>query len=282
MHSGLTIDQIIDFALKEDIGHGDHTTLSTVPAEKRGKMALFVKEDGILAGVNLARQIYHHFNPDISMQIILQDGSAITRGDIAFVVEGHVQSLLSCERLVLNFMQRLSGISTRTNKMVKLLEGTNAKILDTRKTTPLLRELEKMAVRIGGGQNHRFGLFDMILIKDNHVDFAGGITKALTQTKQYLSEKNLDLEIEIEVRNMEELREAIDAGIASRILIDNFTPEKMKEAVSFVNGRVKTEASGGITLENLRQYAETGVDYISSGALTHHIKSLDLSLKALD
>ncbi|KAF5046111.1 Nicotinate-nucleotide pyrophosphorylase [carboxylating] [anaerobic digester metagenome] len=281
MHSGLTIEQIIDFALKEDIGHGDHTTLSTVPANKRGKMALFVKEDGILAGVDLARQIFHHYNPDISMQIILRDGSAISKGDIAFLVEGPVQSLLTCERLVLNFMQRLSGIATQTNKMVKILEGTNTKILDTRKTTPLLRELEKMAVRIGGGHNHRFGLFDMILIKDNHVDFAGGITKALNQTKQYLADKKLDLEIEIEVRNMEELQEALEAGIASRVLIDNFKPDKMKEAVAFVNGRVLTEASGGITIDNLREYAETGVDFISSGALTHHIKSLDLSLKAL-
>ncbi|HPS84336.1 MAG TPA: carboxylating nicotinate-nucleotide diphosphorylase [Bacteroidales bacterium] len=282
MHSGLTIEQIIDFALKEDIGHGDHTTLSTVPADKRGKMALFVKEEGILAGVDLARQIFHHYNPDISMQIILRDGSAISKGDIAFLVEGPVQSLLTCERLVLNFMQRLSGIATQTNKMVKILEGTNTKILDTRKTTPLLRELEKMAVRIGGGYNHRFGLFDMILIKDNHVDFAGGITKALNQTKQYLADKKLNLEIEIEVRNMEELQEALEAGIASRILIDNFKPDAMKEAVAFVNGRVLTEASGGITIDNLREYAETGVDFISSGALTHHIKSLDLSLKALD
>lgn len=282
MHSGLTIEQIIDFALKEDIGHGDHTTLSTVPADKRGKMALFVKEDGILAGVDLARQIFHHYNPDISMQIILRDGSSISKGDIAFLVEGPVQSLLTCERLVLNFMQRLSGIATQTNKMVKILEGTNTKILDTRKTTPLLRELEKMAVRIGGGHNHRFGLFDMILIKDNHVDFAGGIKKALNQTKQYLADKKLDLEIEIEVRNMEELQEALEAGIASRVLIDNFKPDKMKEAVAFVNGRVLTEASGGITIDNLREYAETGVDFISSGALTHHIKSLDLSLKALD
>ena len=282
MHSGLTIEQIIDFALKEDIGSGDHTTLSTVPANKRGKMALFVKEEGILAGVDLARQIFHHYNPDISMQIILRDGSVISKGDIAFLVEGPVQSLLTCERLVLNFMQRLSGIATQTNKMVKILEGTNTKILDTRKTTPLLRELEKMAVRIGGGHNHRFGLFDMILIKDNHVDFAGGIAKALNQTKHYLADKKLNLEIEIEVRNMEELQEALEAGIASRVLIDNFKPDKMKEAVAFVDGRVLTEASGGITIDNLREYAETGVDFISSGALTHHIKSLDLSLKALD
>ena len=282
MHSGLTIEQIIDFALKEDIGSGDHTTLSTVPANKRGKMALFVKEEGILAGVDLARQIFHHFNPDISMQIILHDGSSISKGDIAFLAEGPVQSLLTCERLALNFMQRLSGIATQTNKMVKILEGTNTKILDTRKTTPLLRELEKMAVRIGGGHNHRFGLFDMILIKDNHVDFAGGITKALNQAKQYLADKKLDLEIEIEVRNMEEVQEVLETGVASRVLIDNFKPDQMKEAVAFVNGRVLTEASGGITIDNLREYAETGVDFISSGALTHHIKSLDLSLKALD
>lgn len=282
MHSGLTIEQIIDFALKEDIGNGDHTTLSTVPADKQGKMALFVKEDGILAGVDLARQIFHHYNPDISMQIILKDGVPIKKGDIAFIVVGPVQSLLTCERLVLNFMQRLSGIATRTQKMVNILDGTNTRILDTRKTTPLLRELEKMAVRIGGGHNHRFGLFDMVLIKDNHVDFAGGVTQALKQSQQYLKSKQLDLKIEVEVRNLKELDEALSTGIASRILLDNFVPEKLKEAVAIVNGRAETEASGGITLDNLREYAETGVDFISSGALTHHIKSLDLSLKAID
>ena len=282
MHSSLTIEQIIDLALKEDIGSGDHTTLSTVPVDRRGKMALFVKEEGIIAGIYLARQIFHCYNPDISMQIILRDGNPINKGDIAFFVEGPTQSLLTCERLVLNFMQRLSGIATQTNKMVRILEGTNTKILDTRKTTPLLRELEKMAVRIGGGYNHRFGLFDMILIKDNHIDFAGGITKALNQTKQYLIDNKLDLQIEIEVRNMKELEEVLNVGIASRVLIDNFKPDQLKEAVSFINGRIETEASGGITLNNLREYAETGVDFISSGALTHHIKSLDLSLKAID
>jgi nicotinate-nucleotide pyrophosphorylase (carboxylating) len=282
MHSSLTIEQIIDLALKEDIGSGDHTTLSTVPVDRRGKMALFVKEEGIIAGIYLARQIFHYYNPDISMQIILRDGNPINKGDIAFFVEGPTQSLLTCERLVLNFMQRLSGIATQTNKMVRILEGTNTKILDTRKTTPLLRELEKMAVRIGGGYNHRFGLFDMILIKDNHIDFAGGITKALNQTKQYLIDNKLDLQIEIEVRNMKELEEVLNVGIASRVLIDNFKPDQLKEAVSFINGRIETEASGGITLNNLREYAETGVDFISSGALTHHIKSLDLSLKAID
>lgn len=282
MHSGLTINQIIDYALIEDIGNGDHTSLSTIPADKRGKMALFVKEEGVLAGVSLARQIFHHYNPDISMQVILQDGNWVNKGDIAFIVEGPVISLLSCERLVLNFMQRLSGIATQTNKMVKILEGTNTKILDTRKTTPLLRELEKMAVRIGDGCNHRIGLYDMILIKDNHVDFAGGIKAALTKATQYLKDKSLDLEIEIEVRTMNELKEVLDANIANRVLLDNFTPKKLKEAVAFIDGRLKTEASGGINIDNLREFAETGVDYISSGALTHHIKSLDLSLKAID
>jgi nicotinate-nucleotide pyrophosphorylase (carboxylating) len=282
MHSGLSIEQIIEYALKEDIGNGDHTTLSTVSPDKRGKMALYVKEDGVLAGVDLARMIFHHFNPAISLQIFLKDGVFVKKGDIAFVVEGPVQDLLTCERLVLNFMQRLSAVATRTRQMVDILEGTQTRILDTRKTTPLLRELEKMAVRIGGGHNHRFGLFDMILIKDNHVDFAGGIAKALDQAKQYLIDKDLNLDIEIEVRNMKELAEAIGCGIAKRILLDNFTPSALKEAVAFVARRAETEASGGITLDNLRQFAETGVDYISSGALTHHIKSLDLSLKALD
>ncbi len=282
MHSGLSIEQIIEYALKEDIGNGDHTTLSTVSPDKRGKMALYVKEDGVLAGIDLARMIFHHFNPAISLQIFLKDGVFVKKGDIAFVVEGPVQDLLTCERLVLNFMQRLSAVATRTRQMVDILEGTQTRILDTRKTTPLLRELEKMAVRIGGGHNHRFGLFDMILIKDNHVDFAGGITKALDQAKQYLIDKNLNLDIEIEVRNMKELAEAMGCGIAKRILLDNFTPSALKEAVAFVARRAETEASGGITLDNLRQFAETGVDYISSGALTHHIKSLDLSLKALD
>ncbi len=282
MHSGLSIEQIIEYALKEDIGNGDHTTLSTVSPDKRGKMALYVKEDGVLAGVDLARMIFHHFNPVISLQIFLKDGVFVKKGDIAFVVEGPVQDLLTCERLVLNFMQRLSAVATRTRQMVDILEGTQTRILDTRKTTPLLRELEKMAVRIGGGHNHRFGLFDMILIKDNHVDFAGGIAKALDQAKQYLIDKDLNLDIEIEVRNMKELAEAIGCGIAKRILLDNFTPSALKEAVAFVARRAETEASGGITLDNLRQFAETGVDYISSGALTHHIKSLDLSLKALD
>ncbi len=282
MHSGLSIEQIISYALKEDIGDGDHTTLSTVPHDKQGKMALFVKEEGVLAGVDLARQIFHSFNPDISMQIILQDGTKIKKGDVAFVVVGPVQSLLTCERLVLNFMQRMSAIATRTAQMTSMLAGTSVRILDTRKTTPLLREIEKAAVRIGGGMNHRFGLFDMILIKDNHVDFAGGISAALHQAAAYLKERGLELKIEVEVRNMKELEEALNTGIPFRILLDNFSPDQLREAVSFVNGRAETEASGGITLDNLSEYARTGVDFISSGALTHHIKSLDLSLKAID
>lgn len=282
MHPGLSIDQIIAFALKEDIGDGDHTSLSTVPADKQGKMALFVKEDGILAGVDLARKIFHQFNPDISMQIILQDGTRVQKGDIAFNVVGPVRSLLSCERLVLNFMQRMSAIATRTHQMVSILEGTGTKILDTRKTTPLLRYIEKEAVRIGGGTNHRFGLYDMILIKDNHVDFAGGITQALELARDYVAANKPELKIEVEVRNVTELRAALETEIPFRILLDNFNPERLREAVSIVAGKAETEASGGITLDNLREYAETGVNYISSGALTHHIKSLDLSLKAID
>lgn len=282
MKYGLTIEQIIDFALKEDLGDGDHTSLSTIDQTRRGKVALYVKEDGVLAGVDLARKIYHHFDPELSIQIILSDGAKVKKGDIAFIVEGKVISLLSCERLVLNFMQRMSGIATQTNKMRSLLEGTKCKVLDTRKTTPLLRELEKAAVKIGGGENHRFGLYDMIMIKDNHVDFAGGIQKAIEKAHAYLKEKNLNLPIEIEVRNIKELKEVLSVGGVQRVMFDNFTPEMIKEAVTLVDGKMETEASGGITLENARAYAESGVDFISSGALTHHIKSMDLSLKALD
>lgn len=282
MKYGLKIEQIIDFALNEDIGDGDHTSLSTIDETKRGKVALYVKEDGILAGIDLARKIYHHFDPEISIQLILNDGAKVKRGDIAFIAEGKVISLLSCERLVLNFMQRMSAVATRTQKMASLLEGTNCKVLDTRKTTPLLRELEKNAVKIGGGVNHRFGLYDMILIKDNHVDFAGGIQEAIEKTHHYFKEKDLNLPIEIEVRNMNELKQVLEVGKVQRIMLDNFTPEEIKTAVELIDGRFETEASGGITLENVRAYAESGVDYISSGALTHHIKSMDLSLKAID
>lgn len=282
MKYGLSIDQIIDLALKEDIGNGDHTSLSTIDENRHGKVALYVKEEGVLAGCDLARQIYYHFDPKISIQMILNDGVKVKPGDIAFFAEGKVISLLSCERLVLNFMQRMSGIATRTNKMTSLLEGTKCKVLDTRKTTPLLRELEKAAVKIGGGENHRFGLYDMVMIKDNHVDFAGGIQKAIEKTSAYLKVKKLDLNIEIEVRSIKELEMVLEVGGVQRVMLDNFTPEKIKEAVAIINGKVETEASGGITLENVRAYAEAGVDYISSGALTHHIKSMDLSLKAID
>lgn len=282
MKYGLSIDQIIDLALKEDLGDGDHTSLSTIDENRRGKVALYVKEEGVLAGCDLARQIYYHFDPEISIQMILNDGVKVKPGDIAFFAEGKVISLLSCERLVLNFMQRMSGIATRTNKMTSLLEGTKCKVLDTRKTTPLLRELEKAAVKIGGGENHRFGLYDMIMIKDNHVDFAGGIQKAIEKTKAYLKAKKLELNIEIEVRSIKELEIVLEVGGVQRVMLDNFTPEKIKEAVAIINGKLETEASGGITLENVRAYADAGVDYISSGALTHHIKSMDLSLKAID
>lgn len=282
MKYGLSIDQIIDLALQEDLGSGDHTSLSTIDASRRGKVALFVKEAGVLAGTDLARKIYHHFDPEISIKMILKDGTDIKPGDIAFFAEGKVISLLSCERLVLNFMQRMSGIATRTKKMTSLLEGTKTKVLDTRKTTPLLRELEKAAVKIGGGENHRFGLYDMILIKDNHVDFAGGIQNALLQTKKYLQEKKISIDIEIEVRNLKELQEVLSFRGVKRVLLDNFNIETLRQAVEMVDGKIQTEASGGITLENVRSYAETGVDFISSGALTHHIKSMDLSLKAID
>jgi len=264
MKYGLSIDQIIDLALKEDLGDGDHTSLSTIDENRRGKVALYVKEEGVLAGCDLARKIYYHFDPEISIQMILNDGVKVKPGDIAFFAEGRVVSLLSCERLVLNFMQRMSGIATRTNKMASLLEGTKCKVLDTRKTTPLLRELEKAAVKIGGGENHRFGLYDMIMIKDNHVDFAGGIQKAIEKTKAYLKAKKLDLNIEIEVRSIKELEIVLEVGGVQRVMLDNFTPEKIKEAVAIIDGKIETEASGGITLENVRAYADAGVDYISS------------------
>lgn len=277
----LSIEEIIRLALQEDIGDGDHTSLGIISKDARGSAALYVKEQGIIAGIDLARQIFHTYDPNISIKIMLQDGTSVSPGDIAFVVEGSVISLLSTERLVLNFMQRMSGIATRTAKMNEMLAGTKTKLLDTRKTTPLMREIEKMAVRIGGGVNHRFGLFDMVLIKDNHIDFAGGVTQAIQKSKQYLAEKNLNLEIEVEARNMKEIEEVLRFDGIRRILLDNFSPADLKNAVEFIAGRVETEASGKITIDNLREYAQSGVDYISSGSLTHHIKSLDLSLKAL-
>lgn len=274
------IDATIDIAFKEDIGDGDHTTLSCIPHDLEGRARLLVKQDGILCGVELAKKIFAKFDPTLRVTQYLHDGDAIKKGDIAFVVEGKTISILQTERLVLNFMQRLSGIATQTNEYVQLLEGTNTKILDTRKTTPGLRLLEKYAVKVGGGENHRIGLYDMILIKDNHIDYAGGVTAAITKTKEYLKTKGKNLKIEVEARTLDEIREILQFDDIERILIDNFTPEETKVAVALINGKCKTESSGGITKESIKAYAQAGVDYISVGALTHHISSLDLSLKA--
>lgn len=275
------INSLLELAFAEDIGDGDHTTLCSIPASEVGSSKLLIKEEGILAGVDVAKDVFHKFDPELKVEVFIEDGAHVKPGDVAFVITGKVQSLLQTERLVLNLMQRMSGIATITNKYVKLLEGTKTKVLDTRKTTPGLRMLEKQAVKIGGGENHRIGLFDMILLKDNHVDFAGGIKNAITRAKQYLKEKNKDLKIEIEVRNFEELNEALNVGGVDRIMLDNFTVEDTRKAVDIVNGRVELESSGGITFETIRDYAVTGVDYVSVGALTHSVKSLDMSLKAV-
>ncbi|MDR2843825.1 MAG: carboxylating nicotinate-nucleotide diphosphorylase [Candidatus Symbiothrix sp.] len=275
------IDELIQLAFKEDIGDGDHTTFSTISATAQGKVQLIIKEEGVLAGVSIAEQIFHTFDRDLKLTVYIPDGTPVKYGDIAFTVDGKVQSLLQTERLVLNVMQRMSGIATTTNHYVKLLEGTNTRILDTRKTTPGMRMLEKEAVKIGGGENHRIGLFDMILLKDNHVDFAGGIENAIVRAKEYLWKKGKQMPIEIEVRNFDELNEALRVGGIDRIMLDNFNVEDTRKAVEIVHGRYALESSGGITKETIRQYAETGVDYISIGALTHSIKSLDMSLKAV-
>jgi len=277
----VTIHQIISEALREDIGSGDHTSLSTIPGNASGKARLLVKEDGILAGVDVALEVFRQVDPDIRVDVFIQDGNPVKKGDIVFEVSGRSISLLTAERTVLNFMQRMSGIATQTHKMVSKLEGLHTRILDTRKTTPVLRELEKMAVRIGGGCNHRFGLYDMILIKDNHVDFAGGIANAIDAALKYLDEKKLNLKIEIEVRNLDELQQVLDRGGVDRIMLDNFGYDDLHKAVKMVDGNYETEASGGITGETIRKYAECGVDFVSVGALTHHISSLDLSLKAV-
>lgn len=275
------IQPFIDNALAEDLGDGDHTSLATIPAGTQGKARLLVKDAGILAGVELAETIFATVDPQLKLQIFLNDGATVKPGDIAFEVSGDAQSILKAERLVLNTMQRMSGIATRTHHIVGLLKGTNAKVLDTRKTTPGMRYLEKWAVRIGGGYNHRFGLYDMILIKDNHVDYSGGISNAINNTLQYLKDQNKKLQIEIEVRNLTELEDVLKTGGVNRILLDNFGPAQLKEAVNIIDGRYMTEASGGITMDNIAEYAATGVDYISVGALTHSVKSLDLSLKAV-
>jgi nicotinate-nucleotide pyrophosphorylase (carboxylating) len=275
------IKNLIELAFAEDIGDGDHTTLCSIPATEEGSSRLLIKEEGILAGVEIAKEVFHKFDPNLKVEVFIEDGTNVKPGEVAFIVSGKVRSLLQTERLVLNIMQRMSGIATITSKYVKLLEGTKAKVLDTRKTTPGMRMLEKQAVKTGGGVNHRIGLFDMILLKDNHVDFAGGIENAIMRAKQYLKEKNKDLKIEIEVRNFEELNETLRVGGVDRIMLDNFTVDDTRRAVEIVNGRVELESSGGITFDTIRDYAVTGVDYISVGALTHSVKSLDMSLKAV-
>lgn len=274
-------EQLISLWFAEDIGDGDHTTLSCIPESAKGKSQLIIKEEGVLAGVEVARRIFNAFDPELMMTVFIQDGAHVKPGDIAFVVEGKIQSLLQTERLMLNIMQRMSGVATRTNQYVKALEGTRTRVLDTRKTTPGLRLLEKEAVRIGGGVNHRVGLYDMILLKDNHVDFAGGIPNAINRAKEYLKEKGKDLKIEIEVRNFDELAQVMEVGGVDRIMLDNFTPENTKKAVEIIGGKYETESSGGITFDTLRTYAACGVDYISVGALTHSVKSLDMSFKAV-
>jgi len=277
----MTIDTIIKNALIEDIQDGDHTSLATIPDQAFGKAVLIAKEAGIIAGISVAEKVFKTVDENLIFIPEKNDGDHINVGDKIFTVSGKSISILSAERLALNFMQRMSGIATSTNKIVQLIKGTNTRILDTRKTTPNLRILEKEAVRLGGGENHRMGLYDMIMIKDNHIDFAGGIVKAIEACHKYLKDKSKNLKIEIEVRDFSELHQVLSHGGINRILLDNFTPEDMKRALEQINGRFETEASGGITIENIRSYAETGVDFISVGALTHHIKSLDLSLKAI-
>ena len=273
-------DRLIDLAFAEDIGDGDHTTLCCIPETAMGKSHLLIKEDGILAGVKVAKRVFARFDPEMKVEVLIGDGAHVRKGDIAMVVSGKVRSLLQTERLMLNIMQRMSGIATMTNKYVERLKGTNTHVLDTRKTTPGLRMLEKQAVKIGGGMNHRIGLFDMILLKDNHIDFAGGIANAINRCHEYLREKGLDLKIEIEVRNFDELCQAMECGGINRIMLDNFSVADTRKAVEIVAGRFETESSGGITFDTIRDYAECGVDFISVGALTHSVKGLDMSFKA--
>ena len=276
------VDRLIDLSFAEDIGDGDHTTLCCIPEDAMGKSKLLIKEDGILAGVEIAKEVFHRFDPTMQVQVLMGDGTKVKKGDVAMIVTGKVRSLLQTERLMLNIMQRMSGIATMTSKYVERLEGTHTRVLDTRKTTPGMRMLEKQAVKIGGGCNHRIGLFDMILLKDNHVDFAGGIANAIKRCHEYLKKKGLDLKIEIEVRNFDELKQAMDCGGIDRIMLDNFSVADTKKAVEIVGGKYETESSGGITFDTLRDYAECGVDFISVGALTHSVKGLDMSFKATE
>ncbi len=276
----MTVDEIIELALLEDIGDGDHSSLACVPEFAKGKATLFIKDDGILAGVDLAVRIFKKLDPSLEINILLLDGTPVKKGDVAFTVIGSSRSILATERLVLNFMQRMSGIATQTHKIVSLLEGTNTRLLDTRKTTPCIRYMEKWAVRIGGGENHRFALYDMIMLKDNHIDYAGGIKPAIEGTLNYLKETGKKLKVEVEVRNLNELKQVLEVGGIDRIMLDNFTPLELETALKLIPTNYETEASGGITLETIREFAETGVDFISVGALTHSFKSLDMSLKA--
>ena len=274
------VDRLIDLSFAEDIGDGDHTTLCCIPEDAMGSSRLLIKEDGVLAGVEVAKEVFRRFDPELQVQVLMGDGAPVKKGDVAMIVTGRVRSLLQTERLMLNIMQRMSGIATMTARYVKRLEGTGTRVLDTRKTTPGMRMLEKQAVKIGGGCNHRIGLFDMILLKDNHMDFAGGITNAIDRCHQYLEEKGLKLKIEIEVRNFDELQQVLDHGGVDRIMLDNFSVPDTKKAVDLIAHRYETESSGGITFDTIRDYAEQGVDYVSVGALTHSVKGLDMSFKA--
>ncbi|MDE6217750.1 MAG: carboxylating nicotinate-nucleotide diphosphorylase [Muribaculaceae bacterium] len=274
------MDQLLDLSFAEDIGDGDHTTLSTIPADAMGRSRLIIKEKGILSGVETAKKVLHKIDPSIKIDVMIEDGSEVAPGDIAFTAEGPVRALLIAERTMLNIMQRMSGVATMTRRYQDELKGLHTRVLDTRKTTPGMRMLEKEAVAAGGGKNHRIGLFDMILIKDNHIDFAGGIEKAIRRANEYCKENGKDLKIEIEARSLDDIRRILEEGGVDRIMFDNFTPELTREAVKLVDGRVETESSGGITIENLRAYGEAGVDYISVGALTHSVKGLDMSFKA--
>jgi len=276
----MTIDDIIKKSLEEDLGDGDHTSLSTIPKNAMGKARLIAKENGVIAGIRIAKMVYLSVDKDTKFKALIEDGDMLKTGDVIFEVSGKSISILSAERLALNFMQRMSGVATMTKKYVDAIQGTSTTLLDTRKTTPLMRELEKEAVKLGGGDNHRMGLFDMIMIKDNHIDFAGGITPAIKACHDYLNANNKSLKIEIEVRNFDELDEVLKFGKIDRIMLDNFSPKELIKALGLINGTYETEASGGINIDTIRDYAETGVDFISVGALTHHIKSLDLSLKA--
>ncbi len=276
------INELIDRALTEDVGDGDHSSLSCIPPDAKGKARLIIKEKGIIAGLEIASMVFSRIDPGISFRRLLDDGSAVIPGDTGFTVEGKVQNLLKGERLSLNFLQRMSGIATRTAEYVEMIKGFKAKLLDTRKTTPGMRLIEKEAVRLGGGTNHRMGLYDMIMLKDNHIDFAGGISQAIARSRDYLVRTGRDLKIDIEARNLDDVEEILNTGGVDIIMLDNFTPEATADAVKLINGRFETESSGGITLENIRDYAACGVDYISVGALTHHIRSLDMSLKAYE